>query len=156
MFDLCFSNLYFENLICKLNCLIKDNDDKDYNELARHVPNSTFGHDAFSPSLYEVAERFVIRCLRYECEQNPNHRIMCLVCDNNFSINYLARSFIVKFLYVYDNDHRSEFEFNARDFLRCIMTGAKPCELGRPSFDEYFSLFYDFVISTCEQRYNKL
>lgn len=152
MFDLGFSKVYCENVIDKLNCLIRFSNTKDGSELAKLIDKPVHYTNDLSPSFYEVSERFVLLYLRRFAQHDPQH------CNCDVSLfgdddDNLINTFMVEFLDVLANDFRSEFEYNACNFLRTCMTGQKVCDLGKPAFDMYFYRFYRVVVSAYIQRF---
>lgn len=142
-----FSQVYFENLISRIDCAVRYSKTKDPFIIASNIKDSECLPNDLDPSFNSVANTFVIECLgRYaDITNNYKHLSFGLFCPDK--IVQISDVFILEFLKVYINDHRTAFEFNARDFLRCFMTRQKPCELGQSSFDEYFSMFYDQVLN---------
>lgn len=142
-----FSQVYFENLICRIDCAVRYSKTKDPFIIASNIKDSESLPNDLDPSFNSVANTFVVECLTHYSEITNDYKHLTFGLFHSDKIVQIANIFILEFLKVYINDHRTAFEFNARDFLRCFMTRQKPCELGQASFDEYFSMFYDQVLN---------
>lgn len=142
-----YSPIYFENLICRIDSAVRYSKSKDPFEILSNIKDCELLPNDFDPSFNSVANTFVIECLSRYSDITNNYKHLSLGLFYPDKIVQIADVFILEFLKVYVNDHRTAFEFNARDFLRCFMTKQKPCELGQSSYDEYFSMFYDQVLN---------
>lgn len=142
-----YSQVYFENLMCRIDSAVRYSKSKDPFVIASNIKDCELLPNDFDPSFNYVANTFVIECLGRYADITNNYKHLSFGLFHSDKIMQLGDVFIVEFLRVYMNDHRTAFEFNARDFLRCFMTRQKPCELGQSSYDEYFSMFYDQVLN---------
>lgn len=142
-----YSQVYFENLMCRIDSAVRYSKSKDPFEIASNIKDCELLPNDLDPSFNYVANTFVIECLGRYADITNNYKHLTFGLFHPDKIVQIGNAFILEFLKVYINDHRTAFEFNARDFLRCFMTKQKPCELGQSSYDEYFSMFYDQVLN---------
>lgn len=146
MFDLGFSELYYENLICKIDNAISNSNSKDPLVIIDYFREPLNCPSNLDPSLNQVAYCFVAHFLDYEFNLNERLKDRDYCCIHLSVENLIASIFVYKLLDMYANDFRTNYEFNARKFLRCCMLGKNPPDLGQIAFDEYFNVCRDFVV----------
>lgn len=147
MINLGFSELYCENLLCKIDNAIRYSNSKDPFVIIDHFSEPLCGPSDLDPSLNQVAYCFVARLLDYEFNLNERLKDRDYDCIHLSVENFIASVFVYKLLDMCANDLRTDYEFNARKFLKCCMLGKNPTDLGQSAFDEYFNDCCKYVVT---------